>query len=99
MQYVSYNILKKDKKNVMMEEGMSSSLTSIQDICLKIKYDSRFQKSCNICEEMFTCQQKLEVHELDHGLNALFKCNMCLKCFEKHINEESHHKISPNLCN
>ena len=37
---------------------------------------------CTISEKTFTCLQNLvELKELEHGLNALFKCNMCPKMF------------------
>ena len=47
-----------------------------------------------MCDEMFTCQQNLEEHkELDHGLNAFFKCYICPKMFLKKKAMQSHVKI------
>ena len=35
-----------------------------------------------ICEETFTCQQNLKENKnLEHGIIALFKCNVCPKMF------------------
>ena len=58
-------ILMEHGYNLMMEGGMSSSLTSLQYICLKIKYKLKVPK-----EGVVPWQPNLENHkELEHGLN------------------------------
>ena len=42
------------------------------------------QVGCDLCENLFTCQQNLDQHkESVYGINHFFKCNICPKTFMK----------------